>query len=66
MGKCEVCGKTNQKARKYQYRGSQVTKRTKRIQKPNVKKLRVIKDSRILRMFVCSRCIRSDKIVRAV
>ncbi|MDR1467244.1 MAG: bL28 family ribosomal protein [Oscillospiraceae bacterium] len=66
MSKCEVCGKTNNSARKYSYRGTQVTKKVLRVQKPNVKKFKVIENGAIKRVYVCSRCLRSERVVRAI
>jgi ribosomal protein L28 len=35
------------------------------IQKPNVKKVKVLDDKKVVRKNVCTRCIRSGKIVKA-
>ncbi|MDR0404240.1 MAG: 50S ribosomal protein L28 [Oscillospiraceae bacterium] len=67
MAKCDVCGKRNNTARKHRYRGTYITKRTLRVQKPNVRKLRILESNgAIKRMFVCARCVRSNKIARAI
>ncbi|MDR0724069.1 MAG: 50S ribosomal protein L28 [Endomicrobium sp.] len=64
--KCAVCGKTNNTARKYRYRGSYVTKRVPRVQRPNLRKMKVIENGIPKRITVCTRCVRSDKVTRRV
>lgn len=62
MAKCEVCGKGVQF-------GSNVShshKVTNKMWKPNVKKIRVLESGRVTRKYVCTRCIRSGKIQKAV
>lgn len=66
MAKCEVCEKTQISARRYSFRGSQVTKKFLRKQKPNIKKVKVDEDGTIKKTFVCTRCIRANKIKRVV
>ena len=66
MGKCEICGKINNSARKYSYRGTQVTKRFLTTQKPNVRKLKIIENGSTKRCSVCMKCVRSNKVVRAI
>ena len=63
MAKCEVCGKTRQMGN----RVSHATNRTKHAFKPNVQKIRVAeKNGRVRRKYVCTRCIKSGKITKAV
>ena len=67
MAKCEVCEKTLKTARRYSFRGaSQVTKKFKRKQKPNIKKIRIDDNGTIRSASVCVRCIRADKVKRVV
>lgn len=66
MAKCDICGKCFNTSRRYSYRGTYVTKRAKRVQQPNVRKLRIIENGTHKRVNVCSRCVRSGKIVRAI
>jgi large subunit ribosomal protein L28 len=61
---CDVCGKGNNTARKYSYRGSYVTKRFLRTQKPNVRKMKIIEDGVTKTISVCSRCVPSKKVTR--
>ena len=67
MAKCDICGKGAIKARKYSYRGSsQVTKRALRHQKPNTKKVKIIENGTPKTVSVCTRCLRSKKVIRAI
>ncbi len=62
MAKCEVCGKAVQ----FGHNVSHSNKKTQKIWHPNVKKIRVVENNRILRKNVCTRCIRSGKVQKAV
>lgn len=59
---CEICGKG-------QISGNQVShsnRHNKRKWNVNVQKIRVIDGGSVVRKTVCTRCIRSNKITRAV
>ncbi len=59
---CEVCGKGT-------VTGRTVThwmKRNKRSFKPNIQKVRALVDGSPRRIRVCTRCLRSNKVTRAV
>ncbi|MFA5527145.1 MAG: 50S ribosomal protein L28 [Peptostreptococcales bacterium] len=59
---CEICGKG-------QISGNQVShsnKHNKRKWNVNVQKIRVIENGSVIRKTVCTRCIRSNRITRAV
>lgn len=59
---CEVCGKSV-------WTGMQVSHshiRTKRNWSPNVQKVRANVNGRILKVNVCTRCLRSGKVQRAI
>jgi large subunit ribosomal protein L28 len=59
---CEVCSKSV-------WTGMQVSHshiRTKRTWSPNVQKVRAVVNGRTIRLNVCTRCIRSGKVQRAV
>lgn len=58
---CSVCGKRP-------IVGNNVShshRKTKRLWKPNLQKIRVLESGRILRKNVCTRCIRTGKIEKA-
>ncbi|MBN2040702.1 MAG: 50S ribosomal protein L28 [Spirochaetes bacterium] len=62
MAKCEICGKSVQ----FGNNVSHSNRKTSKIWKPNIKKIRVLENGRNLKRFVCTRCIRSGKITKAV
>jgi len=62
MAVCEICGKGVQS-------GMQVSHshiRTKRTWKPNLQSVRAIVNGTPKRLTVCTRCLRSGKVQRAV
>ncbi len=62
MAKCDVCGKAIQIGNNV----SHSNKKTKKIWHANVKRIRVLEDNRAVRKYVCTRCIRSGKVLKAV
>ncbi|MBN1653043.1 MAG: 50S ribosomal protein L28 [Deltaproteobacteria bacterium] len=58
---CEICGKNRQKA----HLVSHSNIKTRKWQEPNLQLVRVIEGGRIRRIRVCTRCIRSGRIVKA-
>ena len=62
MAKCEVCGKTIQTGMKVSH--SHI--RTKRKWKPNLQRVRVVVGGPPQRLTVCTRCLRSGKVQRAI
>ncbi|MDY6933631.1 MAG: 50S ribosomal protein L28 [Spirochaetota bacterium] len=62
MSKCEICGKSVQ----FGNNVSHSNRKTRKIWRPNVKRIRVLENGRALRKHVCTRCIRSGKIVKAI
>jgi len=66
MHKCEVCGKSSSSGSKLNYKGSQLTKRVKRTRLPNIQKVRVIVKGTPTRMDVCTTCLKSNKVTRAI
>ena len=62
MAKCEVCGKTIQTGMKVSH--SHI--RTKRKWKPNLQKVSVIVGGTPQRATVCTRCLRSGTVQRAI
>ncbi len=61
MAKCEICGKSVQ----FGNNVSHSNKRSLKIWKPNIKRLRVMENGRVLRKYVCTRCIRSGNVTKA-
>jgi len=63
MAMCEICGKKKEMGN----RVSHANNRTKHAFKPNVQKLRVKeKNGTVRRMYVCTKCIKSGKVAKAV
>lgn len=62
MAKCEVCGKSVTFGKKYSH--SHI--RTNRQWKPNVQRVKVIVDKTPTKLYVCTRCLRSGKVQRAI
>jgi large subunit ribosomal protein L28 len=62
VAKCEICGKGVTFGKKYSH--SHI--RTNRQWKPNVQRVRVLDNSTPKKMYVCTRCLRSGKVQRAL
>lgn len=62
MAVCSVCGKQKVSGNNI----SHANNKTKRSFKPNLQKIRVQTDNGAKRRYVCTRCLRSGKIKKAV
>lgn len=62
MAKCEVCDKSVAFGKRYSH--SHI--RTNRKWKPNVQRVRVLVNGSPQKMYVCTRCLRSGKVQRAL
>jgi len=60
--KCEVCEKKPQ----FGNNVSHANNKTRRRWKPNIKKLRVVMKGSVKTMKICTRCIKSGKITKAI
>ena len=58
--KCDICGKKTSSG----HNVSHSIRRTKRVFKPNVFKVRAVIDGRVQRIRACSRCIKAGKVVK--
>lgn len=58
---CEICGKHRIIAMKI----SHSNRKSKRLQQPNLQRVKVKVQGTVKRMRVCTRCIRSGSIVKA-
>ena len=56
--RCDICGKGPMVGNNV----SHANNRTKRRFMPNLQKVRGVKNGRVTRMLVCTRCIRSGKV----
>lgn len=62
MAKCDVCSKDHL----FGLRVSHSNRKTNRAWKPNVKKVRIIDSGTPKSINICTRCLRSNKVTRAV
>ena len=62
MAKCDVCGK----GVAFGIKVSHSHRRSNRTWKPNVRKVRAVVNGAVKSMHVCTRCLRSGKVERAV
>lgn len=65
MAKCEICNKGVSSARHISITRSQVSRRAKRMQKANVRKVRAIVDGTPKRVNVCASCLRNGAVEKA-
>lgn len=59
--RCSLCGKGSQAANNV----SHSNRKSRKWQKPNLQSVRAVIDGRTQRIRVCTRCIRSGKIIKA-
>lgn len=62
MAKCEVCGK----GVSFGIKVSHSHRRSNKMWKPNIRRVRAVVNGTPQRVYVCSRCLRSGKVQRAV
>jgi len=60
--KCYVCGKSTASGSKVSHSNI----RTKRKWKPNIKKVRAVVNNQTKRINVCTVCLKSGKVIRAI
>lgn len=58
---CEICGKGRLVANNVSHSNI----KTKRVQRPNLKRVRAVKDGVVQPVRVCTRCLRSGKVTKA-
>lgn len=61
MAKCDVCGKSVQ----FGHNVSHSNRKTNRVWKPNIKRVKCMVEGAAKRVHVCTRCLRSGKVERA-
>ncbi len=62
MAKCSICSKSTI----FGNNRSHAENKTKRTWKPNVRKVRIVQDGIAKSAYVCTRCLRSNKVTRAI
>ncbi|HPP30867.1 MAG TPA: 50S ribosomal protein L28 [Soehngenia sp.] len=60
--RCEICGKTKSFGNKVTFSN----KKSSRTWSPNVRKVKVVVDGTTKRLNVCTRCLRSGNVQRAI
>jgi large subunit ribosomal protein L28 len=66
MAKCAFCGKETSFGKQLSITRSHISKRTTRTVKPNLRTVKAVVDGEVKRVSVCSKCLRSGKVQRAV
>lgn len=66
MAKCELCEKKVSTGHRISINRSQVSRRANRTWKPNVKKVKIIENGTVKSINICTRCLRSNKVTRAI
>lgn len=66
MAKCAYCGKETSFGKQLSITRSHISKRTTRPVRPNLRTVRAVVDGEVKRVSVCSKCLRSGKVQRAV
>lgn len=62
LAKCDICGKSVT----FGIQVSHSHRRSNRTWKPNIKRVKAMVDGSPKRIYACTRCLRSDKIQRAL
>jgi large subunit ribosomal protein L28 len=62
MAKCDICGKEMS----FGIKVSHSHRRSNKTWKPNIRHVKAIVDGSPRRIYVCTRCLRSNKVQRAV
>ena len=62
MASCSICNKKRIVGNNV----SHANNKTKRVLLPNIQRIRIVTDSGTKRAYVCTRCIRSNRVVKAV
>ncbi|HMK61440.1 MAG TPA: 50S ribosomal protein L28 [Dissulfurispiraceae bacterium] len=62
MAVCTVCGKRKTTGNNV----SHANNKTKKIVRPNIQRIKIVTDSGAKKTYVCTRCLRSNKVVKAV
>ena len=66
MARCELCDKTRLTGHRISITRSQVSRRANRVWKTNVKKIRINDNGHARTIKICTSCLRSGKVTRAV
>ena len=62
MAVCNVCGKKKTMGNNV----SHANNKTRRIILPNIQRIKIVTEGGAKRTYVCTRCLRSNKVIKAV
>jgi large subunit ribosomal protein L28 len=62
MAKCALCGK----GPSFGHNVSHANNKTRKVWRPNVQRVKAIQDGTVRHIRVCTQCIKSGKVVKAV
>ncbi len=66
MAKCAICDKARQKGHRISINRSQVSRRANKTWKANVKKVKIVENGTVKSIYICTRCLRANKVTRAI
>ena len=66
MAKCEICDKSLKFGNQLSITRSHISKRNTRTFKPNIRTVRANINGNVKKIHVCSKCLRSGKVQKAV
>ena len=66
IAKCEICEKGQMTGHRISINRSQVSRRANRKWKPNVKRVKIVENGTVKSIYICTRCMRSNKVTRAI
>ncbi|UCC66042.1 MAG: 50S ribosomal protein L28 [Deltaproteobacteria bacterium] len=58
---CEICGKGPLRG----HNVSHANNKTKRVWRPNLQRVRVLREGKVIRMRVCTKCIKAGLVIKA-
>ncbi len=58
---CEICGKGPLRG----HNVSHANNKTKRVWRPNLQKVRVLHEGKVIKMKVCTKCIKAGRVIKA-
>jgi large subunit ribosomal protein L28 len=62
MAKCSICGK----GPSFGHNVSHANNRTRKVWRPNVQRVKAIQEGTVRHINVCTQCIKSGKVVKAI
>lgn len=66
MAKCEICAKSQITGSRISVSRSQISRRASRVWKPNIKRIKIVENGTVRSIYICTKCMRSNKVTRAV